>query len=115
MNAAAREAAIARLQSSLDEAASPQDQGLVGELSQARHFAGFTDMLLEVCATLVRREERFAQTGAGWVLRELSLTEPDRVITFVEAHRDQLSTEALGRAVGRMPEEIVQRLGRRAS
>ena len=31
--------------------------------------------------------ERFAQTGTGWVLRELSLAAPERVIGFVEEHR----------------------------
>ena len=74
------------------------------------NFSGFTDMLLEVCATLMRREERFAQTGAGWILRELSLAEQERVVAFVEAHRDQLSSEALERAIGRMPGEIKRRL-----
>lgn len=64
------------------------------------NFPGFVDMLLEVCATLVRREERFAQTGAGWILRELSLAEPERVRVFVEAHQDELSKEALDRATG---------------
>jgi 3-methyladenine DNA glycosylase AlkD len=66
------------------------------------NFCGFTDMLLDVCATLVRREERFAQTGAGWVLRELSLAEPERVAAFVEAHRDDFSKEALDRATSRI-------------
>jgi 3-methyladenine DNA glycosylase AlkD len=68
------------------------------------NFPGFTDMVLEVCATLVQREERFAQTGAGWILRELSLVEQERVIAFVEVHRDELSKEALDRAIGRLPE-----------
>jgi 3-methyladenine DNA glycosylase AlkD len=77
------------------------------------NFAGFTDMLLQVCATLVRREERFAQTGAGWILRELSLAEQERVIDFVEAHQDELSKEALDRAVSRMPEDIKRRLSQR--
>jgi 3-methyladenine DNA glycosylase AlkD len=66
------------------------------------NFAGFTDMLLETCATLVRREERFAQTGAGWILRELSLADPERVAAFVDAHRDEFSKEALDRATSRV-------------
>jgi 3-methyladenine DNA glycosylase AlkD len=79
------------------------------------NFGGFADMLLEVCATLVRRKERFAQTGAGWILRELSLAEQERVFAFVEAHRDELSKEALDRAIGRMPDELKQRLSRQMS
>jgi 3-methyladenine DNA glycosylase AlkD len=73
------------------------------------NFDGFTDMLLEVCATLLRRKERFAQTGAGWVLRELSLAEQERVVAFVNAHRDEFSKEAFERAVGRLPDEIKKR------
>jgi 3-methyladenine DNA glycosylase AlkD len=77
------------------------------------NFAGFTDMLLESCATLALREERFAQTGAGWVLRELSRAEPERVAAFVGAHRDELSREAFERATGGLPEEVRQHLSER--
>jgi 3-methyladenine DNA glycosylase AlkD len=77
------------------------------------NFAGFTDVLLEVCSSLVRREERFAQTGAGWILRELSLVEQERVIAFVEMRRDELSKEAFDRATGNMPAQIKQKLNQR--
>jgi 3-methyladenine DNA glycosylase AlkD len=69
--------------------------------------------LLEVCSSLVRREERFAQTGAGWILRELSLVEQERVIAFVEMRRDELSKEAFDRATGNMPAQIKQKLNQR--
>jgi 3-methyladenine DNA glycosylase AlkD len=77
------------------------------------NFGGFTDMLLESCATLVAREDRFAQTGAGWVLRELSRAEPERVAAFVEAHRGELSREAFERAIGRLSKETQRQLSRR--
>jgi 3-methyladenine DNA glycosylase AlkD len=73
-------------------------------------FPGFTEMLLASCAALVRRSERFAQTGAGWVLRELSRAEPEAVIAFVGAHRKELSREAFERAIGRLGQESQVRL-----
>jgi 3-methyladenine DNA glycosylase AlkD len=74
------------------------------------NFQGFTEMVLESCRSLVRRSERFAQTGAGWVLRELSRAEPQAVIAFVKAHREELSREACERAIGRLPTEMQERL-----
>jgi 3-methyladenine DNA glycosylase AlkD len=77
------------------------------------NFQGFTDMLLGVCAVTVQDPERFAQTGTGWVLRELGQAEQERVLAFVQEHRALLSREALKRALERMPEEIQQELLRR--
>jgi 3-methyladenine DNA glycosylase AlkD len=74
------------------------------------NFQGFTDMLLETCATTVQQPERFAQTGTGWVLRELSVAEPERVTGFVETHLHSFSGEALQRAVAYLPAETQTRL-----
>lgn len=73
-------------------------------------FPGFTDMLLETCAATVRHPERFAQTGTGWVLRELSLAEPERVTDFVEEYVRYFSREALRSAVATLPGESQARL-----
>jgi|SRR5215211_7881791 len=35
-------------------------------------FPGFTEMVLNNCSHLLGSQERFAQTGVGWVLREHS-------------------------------------------
>ena len=68
------------------------------------NFAGFSDMLLAVCARNVVRSERFAQTGVGWVLRELSRAEPERVAAFVRDHARSMSREAARSAVRKLPE-----------
>jgi 3-methyladenine DNA glycosylase AlkD len=73
------------------------------------NFAGFTDMLLATCAPLVASPERFAQTGAGWVLRELSLAEPAPVITFVEERVGQFTREGLAYATEKLPAESIAR------
>jgi 3-methyladenine DNA glycosylase AlkD len=74
------------------------------------NFPGFTDMLLDACAPLVASPERFAQTGAGWVLRELSLAEPARVVSFVEQRIGQFTREGLAYATEKMPAETQARL-----
>jgi 3-methyladenine DNA glycosylase AlkD len=43
------------------------------------------ELLLEACReNVTASEERWAHTGVGWVLRELSVTEPDLVAAFVD-------------------------------
>lgn len=74
-------------------------------------FPGFVDLLLEVCDHLAADPERFAQTGVGWVMRELSDAEPDRVVAFVDGHRDALSREAVRMAAARLPDEHRERWG----
>jgi 3-methyladenine DNA glycosylase AlkD len=66
------------------------------------NFAGFTDMLLQVCESTVRHPERFSQTGTGWVLRELSIAQPQRVQEFVGAHVCEFSAEGLRYALGKL-------------
>lgn len=66
-------------------------------------FTGFTDLVLTSCGVLVRSPERFSQTGAGWVLRELSVSAPERVVEFLESHLPALSREALKNAIKRLP------------
>jgi 3-methyladenine DNA glycosylase AlkD len=65
-------------------------------------FEGLVDMVLEICRVLVADHERFAQTGVGWVLRDLSDATPDRVYDFVSSHRDEMSREAVRMAAARL-------------
>ena len=86
----------------------------VGFVNLAPHgddnFAGFTSMLLEVCEDTVRHADRFAQTGTGWVLRELSHAEPARVAGFVQAHLDMMSREAVRMSVAKLSDADRNRL-----
>ncbi|PPK97460.1 3-methyladenine DNA glycosylase AlkD [Kineococcus xinjiangensis] len=56
-------------------------------------FPGFPGLLLGACAANLVDDDRFAHTGPGWVLRELSKAEPEAVAAFVAAH-PELSREA---------------------
>jgi 3-methyladenine DNA glycosylase AlkD len=86
----------------------------VGFVNLARrgeaNFPGFSEMLLGACAPLVASSERFAQTGAGWVLRELSLADQARVVSFVEERIGQFTREGLAYATEKMPVETQARL-----
>jgi 3-methyladenine DNA glycosylase AlkD len=74
------------------------------------NFPGFNEMLLAVCAPLVASPERFAQTGAGWVLRELSLADQGRVVSFVEERIGHFTREGLAYATEKMSAESRERL-----
>jgi 3-methyladenine DNA glycosylase AlkD len=75
-----------------------------------RNFPGFTEMVLNNCAHLLGSQERFVQTGVGWVLRELSSSDEGRVIGFVEANLDRFSREGLKNATRYLPPEVAERL-----
>jgi 3-methyladenine DNA glycosylase AlkD len=75
-----------------------------------RNFPGFTGMVLNSCSHLLGSQERFVQTGVGWVLRELSRSDQGRVVGFVEANLDRFSREALKNATKYLPPEVAERL-----
>src|ERR687894_323131 len=75
-----------------------------------QNFPGFTEMVLDNCSHLLGSQERFAQTGVGWVLRELSRSDQGRVIGFVEANLERYSREALKNATKFSPPEVAERL-----
>ena len=64
-------------------------------------FEGFVPLVLDACAANLVSDERFAHTGPGWVLRELSRAAPDAVSDFVDAH-PELSSEARRMATARL-------------
>jgi 3-methyladenine DNA glycosylase AlkD len=75
-----------------------------------RNFPGFTEMVLDNCTHLLGSKERFVQTGVGWVLRELSNSDEERVIGFVEANLDRFSREALKNATKYLPPAVAEHL-----
>lgn len=55
--------------------------------------------VLEACSVLLKREERFAKTAVGWVLREISRTAPATTHKFVTGHLHDFSLESLKNAL----------------
>ena len=71
-----------------------------------QYFPGFTGMVLDNCSHLLESQERFAQTGVGWILRELSCSDQGRVVGFVEANLGRFSREALRNVTKYLPPEV---------
>lgn len=71
---------------------------------------GLSALVLKNADTLVRDPERFAQTGVGWVLRELSLANRSAVVAFAETHAARLSREGMKYTVEKMPAVQKKRL-----
>ena len=63
--------------------------------------AGLAGLVLDACAANLVVDERFAHTGPGWVLRELSTGRPHDVAAFVDAH-PELSAEGRRMATARL-------------
>jgi 3-methyladenine DNA glycosylase AlkD len=71
------------------------------KLAPAPPFDGFVPLVLDACAANLVSHDRFAHTGPGWVLRELSLAVPEAVGGFVAAH-PELSAEGRRMATARL-------------
>ncbi len=66
------------------------------------NFEGFVELSLEIARANVRDEERYAQTSVGWLLREISKTDPSAVQGFVRDHESLLSREARRMALAKI-------------
>jgi 3-methyladenine DNA glycosylase AlkD len=64
-------------------------------------FDGFVPLVLGVCARSLELDDRFAHTGPGWLLRELSTAAPAEVRAFLAAH-PELSAEGRRMASARL-------------
>lgn len=74
------------------------------------NFPGFIDMMFDICEETIKHDERFSQTGTGWLLRELNYIAEGKVNDFVETHLCSFSKEALDKATRKMTEENRARL-----
>jgi len=55
-------------------------------------------LIEESCAVLIRRDERFAKTAVGWILRDISKHDEPRLKAFVENNLGHFSLESLRNA-----------------
>jgi 3-methyladenine DNA glycosylase AlkD len=72
--------------------------GFVNLLAQREPSTGFDGAFLNAAASVVADDRRFAQTAAGWTLRELSHREPEMIRRFVKDHGGLMSSEAFSSA-----------------
>ena len=71
---------------------------------------GFTEMLFEICGEVIKCQERFAQLGCGWLLREISLVDKEKVKIFIEENLEKFSKEGLRYAVEKMNEKEAKKI-----
>jgi 3-methyladenine DNA glycosylase AlkD len=60
--------------------------------------AHYHALIYESCEALIRREERFAKTAVGWILRELSKQDEEGVHEFIDRRLSDFSIEAVRNA-----------------
>lgn len=59
----------------------------------------YVSLIIKSCDKLIRREERFAKTAVGWILREISKTQKQLVLDFIEEYRPYFSRESHENAI----------------
>ncbi|MDE3270033.1 MAG: DNA alkylation repair protein [Pseudomonadota bacterium] len=59
----------------------------------------YGELVYAACARLIKRDERFAKTAVGWLLRELSCHDPDTTTAFLFKYRKHLTTEVMDNAL----------------
>ncbi|KAL4443630.1 hypothetical protein ABPG75_011367 [Micractinium tetrahymenae] len=82
----------------------------LARLPDEQVFPGFRTSLLDTLAVTVQGQERFAQTGTGWVLREVGKGDADQLVQFVEDHMQHFSREGLRYALEKQPAAVRARL-----
>ncbi len=59
----------------------------------------YYELILKSIAKLIKREERFAKTAVGWILREISKVDKQIVINFIIKYSKYFSRESLENAI----------------
>lgn len=68
------------------------------------------DAIETICDQSVRLNERFVQLGVGWLLREFSCSDRERVVAFLKSHAEWISREGLRYALEKMPSALRKEL-----
>lgn len=61
--------------------------------------ATYYQLIRKSIAKLIIREERFAKTAVGWILREISKVDRQLVVSFIEEYGKHFSRESLENAI----------------
>ena len=70
-------------------------------------------MVLDSCRVLIGREDRFAKTAVGWILRDISKRDAALVEGSVEQNLAHFSLESLRNALKHVPREARERYVRK--
>ena len=84
--------------------------GVVAFVQTAKHGdpppndGRMVDRMLAAAAETLGSRDRFLQTGAGWLIREISRGNRERAVAFIREHLRDFSREGLRYAVEKLPE-----------
>jgi len=78
-----------------------QRSSCVSFVTIAKH-GNYNDLIENICASCIKNSERFVQLGVGWVLREVSLSDKQRVVKFIKNNYLSFSREGLRYAIEKM-------------
>lgn len=85
--------------------------GVVAFVQTAHHsdqdpnFGGFCDLMLKAAERNLQSQERFLQTGTGWMLRELAKGNEKQVVHFISSKIGMFTSEGLRYATEKLPKE----------
>lgn len=66
----------------------------------------FIKDIFEIAETLLEDKEDMVQKGYGWMLKDVSLVVPSKVMEFVMKHKQKMPRTALRYAIERFPKEM---------
>ncbi len=69
---------------------------------KAPNFTGFMKMLDETCERTIQNQERFAQLGTGWLLRNIGTADKKQLFDFLERNMTHFSREGLSYAIEKL-------------
>jgi len=72
---------------------------------KAPNFKGFLKMLDETCEVTIKNQERFAQLGTGWLLRNIGEADKKQLFSFLERNMGHFSREGLSYAIEKLSQE----------
>lgn len=81
---------------------------VVAFIHQARD-PEYRDVIEEVCGTVIQRPERFAKSGVGWMMREMSRFHQHAVVEFIDHHINSFSLESIRNATKQFSPDLRER------
>ena len=68
----------------------------------------YNQVIIEICQNILNAKPtfRFTHLGVGWVLRDLSISEPERLKLFLEKNKDLMSSEGYRYATEKLNKSI---------
>lgn len=74
--------------------------------ARVRGITAYRKEIAQMADILIRRNERFAKTAVGWVLREYSREDPQFVVDFISRHASHTTAEVKRNALKYYREEL---------